>query len=225
VSDNNYDDYTDVSVLGGNGEQLPGGGLAADTPGFKVTPPGKYLSQSRVVRGKKITKGDYAGHFEFEIRLEGGIIDPKTGKTFGTGKFPMTKKVSTIPFPLKDFDTQQPILNADGSQKKSSAVANYLMQFNYKPSNMTLNEVLDAMVETQAIPLGVGVGRTDKRVEGGVDPATGKTVWLGGELKTKDFQTGVDADGNPIYADVVTKDGQTYEAKAIVSYFFPADKL
>lgn len=188
--------YLDLGTFGGNGEELPNGPLKS--AGFRVTKPGDYISNSRTIAAKRIEAGQYAGHYEFLITLTGGIVN-EGGKTLNAN-FPLTKKITTIPFQ-----------NSDGVE--DSSVAAYLRAFGYKPAGFDLTQVIEAMKETQNIPCKVFISRTDKSVKG----EDGK--WTSGNLKLKDFQGGVSEDGTPIYLDEVVKDGKTYHAKPVVSSF------
>lgn len=190
------DNYLSLENFGGNGEELPDGPLKS--AGFRQTKPGTYLSQSRTIAAKRIESGPYAGHYEFLITLTGGVQDAG-GKVYNE-KFPLTKKVATIPFK-----------NQDGVD--DSGVAQYLRAFGYKPAGFDFTQIIEAMKETQNIPINVFISRTDKSVKG----EDGK--WTSANLKLKDFQNGVAPDGTPIYLDEVTIEGKTYAAKPIVGSF------
>lgn len=209
-TDSNYDDFCDLSIVGGQGEEIPGGVLAADTGGFRVTPPGEYTSQSRTIKGRRITKGENAGHMEYEISFESGLLD-------ASGKFVQTKflkkKVTTIPFTLKDAEGN-PILNpATGQPKQGSSVAAYLQSFGYETANLNLQQLQEMLTESQMKPVKVVIGWADKAVK---DETTGQ--WTNGNLKTKDFQTGGTKEA-PVYSETVKVEGVLYNAKAVVSYF------
>lgn len=197
MSETNFnEEYLDMSTLGGNGEELPGGPLKS--AGFRETPPKEYISNSRTVAGKKITSGPYAGHYEFVVTLTGGVQDLESGRVYNE-KFPLTKKISTIPFE-----------NSDGVEDTS--VAQYLRAFGFKPAGMDFTAVVNAINETQTIPCKVFITRKDKAVKG----ADGK--WTSKNLKLKDFEV-IRPDGTKHYLDEVVVDGVRYSAKAAVGSF------
>ena len=208
-----FDDYTDLSSLGGNGEEIPGGVLQADTSGFRQIPPGSYFNSNRSVKGRTIRNGEHTGHMEFEISFgDKGLTDLTTGKQLST-KY-LTKKVSTVPFPLKDFETGQPLLNSNGTPKQSTSVASYLQALGINTDNLNFSQLQEKLTESQTIPCTVVIGWQDKSVKDDSSP----TGWKGGKLKTKAFQVAGDKD-NPVYAETVTIEGVVYNAKAVVSYF------
>lgn len=198
MSDYN-DSYLDLSNFGGNGEELPDGPLKS--AGFKQTKPGEYISNRREIKAKRIEAGQYAGHLEFQVTLVGGVQDE--GGRIHNEKFPLTKKLTTIPFKTQD--------GVD-----DSSVAQYLRAFGYKPAGFNLEQTISSMQETQNIPCKVFISRTDKSVKSEVD---GKVVWTSANLRLKDFLSGAAPDGTPIYLDEVTIEGKVYQAKPIVGSF------
>lgn len=184
--------------------------------GFKVTPPGEYLSTSRVIKGKQITKGAAAGHYEFVVSFSNGLIDQETTKLVKTPF--LDKKISTVPYDLKD-ESGQAVLNADGTKKQGSSVASYLAAFAVNTKGMTLQQVRDALMETQSQAVVAGVGRTDTAKQLS-SPGPDGSLWSRLNLKTKDFIVDRDPiNQQPIYTDELVLGGVAYKAKAVVSYF------
>lgn len=198
MSENTFEqnEYLDLGILGGNGEELPDGPLKS--AGYRPTSPGEYISQSRTIKARKITQGQYAGHLEFEVVLTGGVQDPNSGRVFNE-KFPLSKKLTTIPF-------------TDNNGVQDTGVAQYLRAFNYRPQGMTLQDIITAIQETQNIPCKVFISRKDKAVKG----EDGK--WTSKNLKLKDFEV-VGPEGVKHYLDEVVVDGVRYEAKPTVGSF------
>lgn len=191
MSDMN-NDFVDLTMFDGTGEELPGGGLvSAPKPSYKPTPVGDYLSRQRSVKVRTISQGEFAGHLDFEVSLDGGVEDPLTGRIYNK-TFPLKKKMSTIPY--------------DGDTK----VGEYLRAFGVDGSGMTPMQLVAAVQDTLFTPCLVYVGRSDKRVR---DESTGQ--WTGGDLRTKDFLVG------GVYVDEVEKGGVVFKAKEVVSSFKP----
>lgn len=162
-----------------------------ETPDYfdvSVTPPGEYLSASRKVT--KVTKKT-DGSVVFELTLEGGIrtLD-ETGQVFGNGKYPFRVWISTKLF------TQM------GKPGQTSGAAQFLRENGYDQKSLkTLSDVIDAMDASQSTPLKVWVAWTDR----GVKQPDGSYKNL--NLKTKDFVTGQNSDGTPVYSPVINVNG------------------
>lgn len=190
-------EYLDLNELANFSEPLPEDIESADYVAFKTMPVGNYLSASRKITGKRTKEG----HITFTVVHEGGLVFADSGKTYAR-QYPLKKFISTKPYQLPE------------TSGKTSGVAEYLRACDFDPKGMSLDTILAAMMESQTIAVGCFVGRTDRRVK---NETTGE--WAGGKLKTKDFRSGVDTDGKPVYGEFAEKDGKTYRATpTILSY-------
>lgn len=173
-----------------------------ETPDYldiAVTPPGEYLSQRR--RVTKVTKKP-DNSVTFELTLEGGIRTLDTGLVFGNGKYPFRTWVSTKLF------TQQ------GKPGQTSGVAQYLKEAGYDPKTLrTQADILDAMEQSQEVPLKVYVGWTDR---GEKQP---DSTYTNLNLKTKDFINGQAEDGKPTYTPQVERNGKKVTATEKIGGF------
>lgn len=159
--------------------------------------PGVYVSPSRNITNIK-KAGDIT---TFELSFTTGLHDPNTGKVHGEGKYPFRTWPSTKPFVPN---------NGTGY---TSGVAQYLSRVGFDTKGMTADQMVDAVEESLNLPVGVRVDWEDK----GEKQDDGTYTSL--KLKSKDFITGTDADGNPIYSPRITRDGKVIEARARISGF------
>jgi hypothetical protein len=211
-------DFLDLSALAQVAENIPDEAVeAVDYNPFPTTPPGKYLSISRVITGRQ--RDD--GHFTFQIALAGGITPVDGGRTYEkSDKYPLTdRKIST-----KSFQ--------DGDRGITSGAAKYLRACGFDVKGLKAADIPALMQESQLIPVGVVIGRGVKAVEtengwetpfihrdgSGVTYATGfnpdkKTLR---EVRTSDFR---DAEGNVAntYTDA---NGRVWDSKATVDGYF-----
>ena len=198
-------DYLDLSSLKDVAEPLPGGPIQSeDFTRSSTMPVGTYVSHTRSITAKK--RDD--GHISFAITFDGGLLFTENGKVYGE-KYPLKKWVTTVPFKVE----------RDGAELAgtTSSAADYLKAVGLNPKGLnTIAEVVEAMVESESMPVGVFVGRTDRRVK--ADNGT----WSGGDLKTKDFKGGTNEAGDPVYLEQIEKDGKTYRAAPVVTSFQPA---
>lgn len=194
-------DYFDLNALQAGAEPLPDGETVESADfqpvGFKTTTPGTYTSKTRKVEGRLGDNGQYY----FKITFDTGLLD-EAGITHNL-RFPLTKTVSTTPFKEKDSQgNEQP--------GTTSSVARYLRKCGIVPAG-PIQEVIGQMNESQAIPVGVWVGRTDRAVK---NPDGSYTS---ANLKTKIFNSGTKAE--PVWLEEVTVGGILYRAKAMVGGF------
>lgn len=186
--------YVDLSALNGAGEPLVEPLETEDYSTFALTPVGNYVTHSRVITAKE--KDD--GTTTFAIELVGGVQHPETGKMYNVGKFPLRTWVSDKLYQQND------------RPGKTSGVAEYLRACGFNPKQFTTKgELISAVMESQTIPVGVFIGRTNKAEKQADGSYAG-----GGELKTKSF---LNEDGT--YATTVVVNGKTYIGKEKVGSF------
>jgi len=183
-------DYSDLSMFDGNDEELPGGGLSHTTKAYKLLTPGLYVSPSREIKVQKIPNGENAGHLRFSISLVGGIYNPSDPTKMLKVTYPLTKTITTVPY------------------EGRTGVGDYLQSCGVNPAGMTLQDVVQAMQDSQNIPVQIYLGRTDKMVK----DETGQ--WTGGKMRTKDF---LQVDGT--YVDSLVVNGVVFNAKETISSF------
>lgn len=207
-------DMLDLEALQQNAENVPEEEVeeASYTP-FTATPPGRYISPSRSIKGRQ--RDD--GHFTFEIKLEGGIVaadDPS--RTYEKGQYPLAdRRCSTKPF--QDFD-----------RGITSGASKYLRAFGVSTKGLRPDKVIPLMLETQTQPVGVIVGRAPKaqKNEAGeymmpFHDKDGNVVVEARrpdgfrEYRTKDFR---DAEGKLV--NTLEAGGITWQAKATVDGYF-----
>lgn len=204
----------DLETLQQNAEEVPDVEVeAADYTPFTATPPGRYISPSRVIKGRQ--RDD--GHFSFEIRLEGGIVDEADpSRTYEKGSYPLTdRRMSTKPY--QDFD-----------RGITSGASKYLRAFGISTKGLRPDAIIPLMLETQTQPVGVIVGRAPKAKK--LDDGTYVMPFHDGngnvvveprrpdkfrEYRTKDFR---DAEGN--LSNTLEAGGETWDAKATVDGYF-----
>lgn len=186
-------EYSDLSALAAAGEELVGPIETGDfKPGVALTPVGEYISHTRKITGK----GKPDGNFVFTVELTGGVQDPNTGKVFNA-RFPLKTWISTTPY------------KQEGKAGTTSGVASYLRACGLNPKVDTKEALMAALEESQAIPVGVFIGRTD-RSEKLADGSYSEPL----NLKLKAF---LQADGT--YADAIEVDGKIVQAKEKVGGF------
>lgn len=208
------DEMLDLEALQQTAEDVPEEEVeeASYTP-FTATPPGRYISPSRVIKGRQ--RDD--GHFTFEVKLEGGIVDQADpSRTYEKGQYPLTdRRMSTKPF--KDFD-----------RGITSGASKYLRAFGISTKGLRPDAVIPLLLGTQTEPVGVIVGRAPKakKQEDGTylmpfHDKDGNVVVEERrpdgfrEYRTKDFR---DAEGN--LSNTLEVAGQTWDAKAVVDGYF-----
>lgn len=160
--------------------------------------PGVYVSPSRNITNIK-KAGDIT---TFELSFTTGLHDTNTGKVHGEGKYPFRTWPSTKPFVPQ---------NGTGY---TSGVAQYLSRVGFDTKGMNADQMVDAVAESLNLPVGVRVDWEEKVEK---DEATG--TYPKSTLKSKDFITGTDPEGNPIYSPRITRDGKVVEARARISGF------
>lgn len=188
--------YGDLDENIGSEAVLPEDIESPDFTTRKTMPVGSYISQSRTILAK--TYDD--GHIGFQIELTGGLTFKENGSKWGE-RFPLKAYPSTRPF------------KQDGVAGSTSSIAGYLRACGVNPKGLTVEQIKDAVKESQTVPVEVFIGRTDKGVK------QGDGSFTSANLKTKDFNIGTKE--NPVYAESVVKDNVTYEAKPKVGSFSP----
>lgn len=159
--------------------------------------PGVYVSPSRNLTNIKKKEGNTT----FELSFSTGLHDTTTGKVHGEGKYPFRNWPSTKAFVPK---------NGTGY---TSGVAQYLSKVGFDTKGMNLEQMLDAVEESLNLPVAVKVDWEDQGEK--QDDGTYSSL----KMKSKDFVTGTDADGNPTYSPTITIDGKVIKAKARISGF------
>jgi hypothetical protein len=194
-----------ISELINGGEELPDQIESDDFVEFEAMPVGNYTSYSREISGKKRPDG----HYTYTVSFTGGVVD-QGGMTYMTGRFPLRTWISTTP--IKDWDRT-------GKEREgfTSSVAKYLKACGFKVKGLSLKEINEHLMESQAIPVNVFVSRTDKAKK---QP---DGTYKSRNLKAKDFKTGetTNEDGKtiPVYANSVTIDGEVFIATPKVASF------
>ena len=191
-------EYLDLSQLANFAEALPDD-EPIETEDFRedgLMPVGKYISASRDIQGKqRVDK-----HLLFTLTFGEGVqhVDAPD-KTYAT-RFPLKHWISTKPF------------GYDDRPGMTSQVAEYLKLFGFEVKGMDTDDIIAAMQETQASPIGVRVGYEDRAIKG-TDGS-----YVSRNLKTKDFNLGTkDA---PQYVSTITIDGEVVYARPRVTGFF-----
>jgi hypothetical protein len=157
-------------------------------------PVGNYITNQRKITVKKREDG----HLSFKVEHIGGLVFVETGGVWAE-KFPLMKFLTTTPY-------QQ-----GTSPGKTSGVAQYLRACGFEPKGLEVEGLINAMIESQTIPVEVFVGRTDKGKKQQDGSYTQKN------LKLKDFNTGTKE--APVYAESVTIDGEVFEARPNVGSY------
>lgn len=192
--------YTDISELRNAG--LDENFVVESDDFFENAPQpvGVYVSPSRTIT--RINKKD-DGSVVFELTFGSGLLTPDGSRSYGVGsKYPIKTYISTKLFALPD----KPGLTSSASQ--------YLTRCGFNTKGMTIGDFINAVGESVNLPVGVRIdweNRTEK------DAATGQ--YPKPTMKSKDFITGTDAEGNPTYSPQVTVNGTTFTARARVNGF------
>jgi hypothetical protein len=178
----------------------------SDFSDFAITPVGSYVSNSRELASQAQTKPD--GTVTIRLRFTGGLQSTNNGgKTYLNGKYPLAHTISSKLYALPD----RPGL--------TSGLAQYLKAVGFETKGKSVGEMVALVAESLSLPIGVRIGRTDK---GKKNEAA--NTWTNANLKTKDFETGRDGEGKPVYGVQVTRDGVTYDAKERIDGFFNVSK-
>lgn len=161
-----------------------------DYTGRELMPVGNYTNPARSIKGKQKATGEIS----FEITLLGLEKDGQVFARQGIRTWVSTKQFSRP--------------NQTGA---TSGAAEYLRAVGFNPKGKTTEEILALMEESQNIPVGVFVGRTNKtsKLE---DGSYEKEV-----LKTRDFNVGTKDE--PVYAAEVVVNGQKFEARHKIQGF------
>jgi len=211
----NSDDLLDLEALTQNAEEVPDEPVEAeDYVPFTATPPGRYISPSRVIKGRQ--RDDH--HFTFQISLQGGIVDANdSSRTYEkSDRYPLTdRRCSTKPF--QDFD-----------RGITSGASKYLRAFGISTKGVKADAIPALMLPTQTVAVGVSIGRgpKSKDVDGkwltpfhdgqGNHIVADKRPDGWKEFRTKDFRNEDGTLKNSIEAA-----DQTWDAKATVEGYFP----
>jgi hypothetical protein len=181
--------YLDMTELQNIAEET-GPVESDDYTGFELLPVGTYVSTSRTIKGKQKDNGDIS----FEINLVGL---EKEGQMFARGG--LRTWVTTKQY-------QRP--NVTGL---TSGAAEYLRSVGFDVKGKGTSEIIALMAESQNLPVGVFIGRTNRtsRLEDG--------TYEKETLKTRDFNIGTKDEPN--YASEVTVQGQKFQAKHKVQGF------
>lgn len=163
---------------------------------YNLIQPGTYLSQSRVIKVSKKERW-----FSAEISFPAGIQNPETGQSFGGGQYPLRTWVTSKKY-------QQ-----EGKPGQTSGMAEYLKSVGFDVKLLQTNEdILDALEESQNLPVNVFIGWTNK-TEKLPDGSYSKEF-----AKLKDFNVGTKEE--PVYQPfVVDANGTKFPAKHKVSSF------
>jgi len=196
MTDGNGSTYSDLTDLVHTAEAVPEGVETADFSAFILLQPGEYMSPSRVIKGKSNPDGSIT----FEITFDSGFL--RDGVFVG-GKGDRTW-VSTRLFQSKD---------AQGNPRpgKTSTVAEYLKKAGFEVKGLSGSELIDLMIQSQDIPVGVYVKwteRTERQADGTYPKET---------LKTRDFNVGTKDE--PVYVPEVEVAGKKFQARHRVSGF------
>lgn len=195
---NTESDYLDLDTLRNLAENINAGDLESnDYSDVNVTPVGVYVSTSRSVKGRR----NDDGHLSFEVAFDAGIQSASNGgKVYGANsKYPLKHYPSTRPF------------TRDDRPGTTSGVAEYLKACGFKPKGMDGQQLFDAMIESQTIPVQLFIGWTDR----GEKQADG--TYTQANLKTRDFNIGTKEE--PVYSPEIVREGKRFTAKAKVASF------
>lgn len=165
--------------------------------GFLI-PVGSYLSQSRAIKVAAREKGGKK-YISAEVSFPSGI-QSDGGASFGGGQYPLRTWVTSLTFVR------------EGQTGATSGVAEYLKKVGFDVKQLkSSDDILDALEESQALPVKVFIGWTNKS-EKLPDGTYAKEF-----AKTKDFNTGTKEE--PAYVPFFVKDGVKVEAKHKVAGF------
>ncbi len=182
---------------------------------YTATPPGRYVSPSRVIKG--LQRDD--GHFTFHVILQGGIVDiDDPSRTYEkSDRFPLTdKRISTRPYQHFDRGT-------------TSGAARYLAAFGVSTKGVKVSAVPGLMLETQTQPVGVRIGRAPKAQQDAGQWVLPYHDGNGNEVVAptnarpegfKEFRTGDFLDETGKYRNVLEAAGRVWQTKAIVDGYF-----
>lgn len=162
-----------------------------------LIPVARYVSNSRTML-KPVNDNGVA---KITLILTGGLHS-ESGSTFGGGQYPMKAWVNSKPFSF------------EGQPGSTSSLASYLKACGIEVKGKTVPDMVKLLPETLNTPVYVRVGRTDKSVK-----KDDGTYEKSANLKTRDFITGQQEDGTPIYGSTAVKNGITYQGKARVDGF------
>lgn len=175
-----------------------------ETPDFddsNLIPVGRYISTFRtlvdVKKGKDKEGKEVA---KITMALTSGVV-AESGATFGGGKYPLKTWMNSGLF------------SYEGQTGSTSSLSQYLKACGIDTKGKTVKEMVSLLNETLTTPVYVRIERTEK----GIKQEDGSYKNL--NLKTKDFLTGQDAEGNNVYASSIVKDGTLIEGKAKVGNF------
>lgn len=192
-------EYLDLETLVQNAEDISNEEVeeANYTP-YSVTPPGRYISLSRVISGKR--RDD--GHFGFKVEFTGGLAsEADPSKVYEKGNFPLTdRRISTKPF--QDFD-----------RGVTSGASKYLRAFGISTKGKTAAEVAPLLIDTQTAPVGVIIGREAKAEK---NDETGTWERPAKALRTKNFRN---EDGT-LNATATDPDGRVWKGAPVVEGYF-----
>lgn len=160
---------------------------SADHSNFPILEPGVYENPSRTITAKLKDNGNIT----FKIVLDGGLW--RDGRKFLASEITY---VSTTQF------------SREGYPGTTSTAAEYLRKVGIDPKG---GSVVDLMAESQTIPVGVFIGRTNKTRK--LDDGSYEQEFL----KTRDFNTGTK--DNPNWVTQIERDGVTFTAKHKVQSF------
>lgn len=187
-------EYATFDDLRANAEELPEGVETPDYTDEYIIPPGRFLSTSREVKPKAAESGK---PITFELQFPTGLQNGKS--TYGLGRFPERAWVSTK------------LYEQAGRAGKTSSVAQYLRACGINPKGMTTAQLIDAMQESQTLPVTTIIGWEER-----VSPDENGR-WPKTKLRTKHFNKGTKE--NPVYVPEVEIDGVTYHARhRVVGY-------
>lgn len=174
----------------------------SDFDDANLIPVGRYISTFRtLVDVKKDLDKNQKEVAKITIALTSGVV-AESGATFGGGKYPLKTWMNSTLF------------SYEGQTGSTSSLSQYLKACGIDTKGKTVPEMVALLGETLTVPVYVRIERTDKAIKNEV---TGKYDNL--NLKTRDFLTGQDAEGNNIYASSIVKDGVLVAGKAKVGNF------
>jgi hypothetical protein len=191
-------EYLDLESLKGIAEPLPDDEPIETEDWYDrdIMPVGHYLSQTRTITGKP--NRNRPGHITFEINYEGGLVFVGDDRTPGDNKtyaerYPMRHWFSTVPY------------NSDNQPGTTSGAAQYLKACGFEVKGMDMDAVIEAVEESQTVPVLVFISREDKSVK--QPDGTYKSL----KLKLKDFNVGTKEE--PRYVPQIVRDGVVIEAR------------
>jgi hypothetical protein len=171
---------------------------------YQLIPVGTYVSQSRQVKVTQKSKnvdGVMKRFISAEVSFPNGIQNEETGQALGGGQYPLRTWVTTLRFPARE-----------GQTGETSGVAEYLKRVGFDPKQLkSVEDILDALEESQALPVKVYVGWTNKTEK--LDDGSYTKEFA----KTKDFNIGTKEE--PSYQPFFVKDGTKVLAKHKIAGF------